>query len=182
MIKVKVQWTQQLVAAQRQKTMQIEKETEKLNALADAERQKAVLEVNITREMLKKQGEQNISLLEAEHQQKLELVKKETEKQNAIATAEREKMVTEIINQKRIIEKEGDQRVSEMHNAQMQLAGETEANIKKQSKEKEAEANAKLFTAEYIKLNLANAISPNTKYYFTGENGIINSIIGKIMD
>jgi len=36
---VKVQWTEQLVAKQRQKTEEIKKETEQLNAVADAERQ-----------------------------------------------------------------------------------------------------------------------------------------------
>merc|ERR1711974_238458 len=88
---VKVQWTEQLVAEQKQK--EIEKKTEKLNALADADRQKAVLEVDIQKQVLEKQGQQNISLLEAEHQQRLELVKKETEKQKAIADAERDKTV-----------------------------------------------------------------------------------------
>ena len=46
-VQVKVQWTEQLVATQKQKTEQIKKETEKLNALADADRQKAVLQVDL---------------------------------------------------------------------------------------------------------------------------------------
>ena len=46
-VQVKVQWTEQLVATQKQKTEQIKKETEKLNALADADRQKAVLQVGL---------------------------------------------------------------------------------------------------------------------------------------
>merc|ERR1712004_498591 len=106
---------------------------EKLNALADADRQKAVLEVDIQKQVLEKQGQQNISLLEAEHQQRLELVEKE-------------------------------------------------ANVKAYAIEKEAEANKKLLTADYVKLNLAKAISPNTKYYFSGDKGIISGLIGKIMD
>ena len=44
---VKVQWTEQLVATQQQKTEEIKKETEKLRAIADAERNKAVLEIKI---------------------------------------------------------------------------------------------------------------------------------------
>merc|ERR1719356_2114939 len=167
---VKVQWTEQLVAVQKQKT----KETEKLNALADADRQKAVLEVDIQKQVLEKQGQQNISLLEAEHQQRLELVKKETEKQKAIADAERDKTVMEITNERRILEKEGDQKVSQLHNEQLRLVGENEANIKAYGIEKEAEANRKLLTAEYVKLNMAKAISPNTKYYFSGDKGIIS--------
>ena len=48
---VKVQWTEQLVAKQRQKTEQINKETEQLKALADANREKAVLEINLMKAM-----------------------------------------------------------------------------------------------------------------------------------
>jgi len=179
---VKVQWTEQLVAVQKQKTKEIEKKTEKLNALADADRQKAVLEVDIQKQVLEKQGQQNISLLEAEHQQRLELVKKETEKQKAIADAERDKTVMEITNERRILEKEGDQKVSQLHNEQLRLVGENEANIKAYGIEKEAEANRKLLTAEYVKLNMAKAISPNTKYYFSGEKGIVSGLLSKIMD
>ena len=41
-LKVKVQWTKQLVAVQQQKTEEILKQTELLKALADANRQKEV--------------------------------------------------------------------------------------------------------------------------------------------
>merc|ERR1711862_737467 len=44
---VKVQWTQQLVATQQQTTEEIKKKTELIKAVADAERQKAVLEITI---------------------------------------------------------------------------------------------------------------------------------------
>merc|ERR1740129_2530265 len=43
---VKVQWTEQLVATQQQKTEQIKKETEQLKAVADANRQKAARDQN----------------------------------------------------------------------------------------------------------------------------------------
>jgi len=178
---VKVQWTEKLVASQRQETQKVIKETEKQNAVADAERHKAVLQVNLEKQVLEKKGEQNLALLEAEHQQRLELIKKETEKQKAIANAEREKQVVEITNQARILEKEGDQKISELNNALLKLAGEVEADIKKAAIEKEAEANLKLFTPEYIKLNMAKAISPNTKYYFSGDNAIVSAVMEKIV-
>ena len=41
-LKVKVQWTQQLVAVQEQKTEEIKKQTELMKALADANREKEV--------------------------------------------------------------------------------------------------------------------------------------------
>merc|ERR1711902_331083 len=58
---VKVQWTEQLVATQQQKTETIKKETEKLRAIADAERNKAVLEIKIQEKLLEKEGDKNIS-------------------------------------------------------------------------------------------------------------------------
>ena len=39
-----------------------------------------------------------------------------------------------------------------------------------------------IFAADYVKLNMAKAISPNTKYYFSGDKGIISGLISKIMD
>ena len=42
---VKVQWTEQLVATQQQKTEKIKKETQSIKALLDAEREKDVLEI-----------------------------------------------------------------------------------------------------------------------------------------
>ena len=60
---VKVQWTEQLVATQQQKTETIKKETEKLRAIADAERNKAVLEIKIQEKLLEKEGDKNISAI-----------------------------------------------------------------------------------------------------------------------
>ena len=50
---VKVQWTEQLVANQTQKTEEIRKKTELVKAVADAERQKAVLEIKIQEQRIK---------------------------------------------------------------------------------------------------------------------------------
>merc|ERR1719295_521099 len=63
---VKVQWTEQLVATQQQKTEKIKKETELIKAVADAERQKAVLEITIQEEILRKEGAKNVSLINNE--------------------------------------------------------------------------------------------------------------------
>ena len=49
---VKVQWTEQLVATQQQKTEKIKKETESIKALLDAEREKDVLEIEIQKQWL----------------------------------------------------------------------------------------------------------------------------------
>jgi len=60
---VKVQWTEQLVAIQQQKTETIKKETESIRAIADAERMKDVLEIKIMERVLDKEGERNISTI-----------------------------------------------------------------------------------------------------------------------
>merc|ERR1711988_525090 len=60
---VKVQWTEQLVANQTQKTEQIRKKTELIKAVADAERQKAVLEIKIQEQILEKEGQKNVSTI-----------------------------------------------------------------------------------------------------------------------
>merc|ERR1719228_2011249 len=127
---VKVQWTEQLVATQQQKTEKIKKETELMKAVADAERQKAVLEITI---------------------------------------------------QERIIEKEGTKKVSLINNEIKKAAENNEADIAKYKLEKEAEANAALYTDKYIQLNLAKALSNNTKFYFSGEQSEIGSIFSKIL-
>ena len=55
---VKVQWTEQLVATQQQKTEKIKKETESIKAILDAERQRDVLKIDIEKQLLEKEGEQ----------------------------------------------------------------------------------------------------------------------------
>jgi|ERR1711913_47270 len=63
---VKVQWTEQLVANQTQKTEEIRKKTELIKAVADAERQKAVLEIKIQEQILEKEGQKNVSSINNE--------------------------------------------------------------------------------------------------------------------
>merc|ERR1712228_852185 len=63
---VKVQWTEQLVATQQQKTEKIKKETELIKAVADAERHKKVLEIEIQERIIEKEGAKNVSLINNE--------------------------------------------------------------------------------------------------------------------
>merc|ERR1712025_557336 len=57
---VKVQWTEQLVATQQQKTEKIKKETESIKALLDAEREKDVLEIEVQNHLVEKEAEKKI--------------------------------------------------------------------------------------------------------------------------
>ena len=47
--------------------------------------------------------------------------------------------------------------------------------------EKEAEANTKLYTDEYVKLNMAQALAANTKFYFSGENSVLGGLLNKVL-
>ena len=60
-LQVKVQWTEQLVASQQQKTEEIRKETERMKAIADVNRTKDVLEVELQKELLQKEADRNVS-------------------------------------------------------------------------------------------------------------------------
>jgi regulator of protease activity HflC (stomatin/prohibitin superfamily) len=127
---VKVQWTEQLVATQQQKTEQIKKETEQLKAVADANRQKAVLEIKI---------------------------------------------------QENIIEVEGKKNVSLINNEILQAAENNKADIEKYKLEQQAKANEALYSDKFIKLNLAQSLSNNTKFYFSGQQSELGSLFNKIL-
>ena len=127
---VKVQWTEQLVAIQKQKTERIKKETEAIKAVLDAERQKQVLEIDIQKEILRKNGEQELSTLENQ-------IRKDRE--------------------------------------------QNKADVENYSKTKLAEANKNLHTSDYIRLEMAKALSQNTKFFFSGESSPLGAVLTKIM-
>ena len=127
---VKVQWTEQLVATQQQKTEKIKKETQSIKAVLDAEREKKVLEIDIQKEILRKEGEKRLSTLEND------------------------------------ILKEREQ---------------NQADVDKYKKTQDAEANSALYTPDFIKLEMAKALSQNTKFFFSGESSPLGAILSKIM-
>lgn len=126
---VKVQWTKQLVATQEQKTERIKKETEQIKAVLDAERQKKVLEIDIQKDLLRKEGEKNVSSL---------------------------------------------------NNLMLKESKQAEADVKNYAKTKEAEANQKLYTADYVKLEMAKELSKNTKFYFSGKESALGGLLSQI--
>jgi len=127
---VKVQWTEQLVAIQQQKTEQIKKETQSIKALLDAKREKDVLEIELEKQLLKKEKEK-----------------------------ERNDLDIQIVKSRE----------------------ENIANIAAYKKEKQAEANKNLYSPEFIKLEMAKALSNNTKFYFSGENSALGGLLSKIL-
>jgi len=127
---VKVQWTEQLVARQRQNTEKIKEETETIKEVLNAKRDKSVLEIKLKQDLLQKEAERNISALN-----------------NAI-----------------IREKE-----------------ESQADVDNYKKTKDAEANKKLYTKEFIQLQMAKSLSQNTKFFFSGESSPLGAVLAKIM-
>ena len=127
---VKVQWTEQLVAKQQKVTEEIKKETELLKAVADAKRQKEVLEIEI---------------------------------------------------QKQIIETEGKQKISEINNKIVRDKQNNLADIAKYAKDKEAAGNTALYSPEYVKLQVAQSLTNNTKFFFSGQDSVLGGLLTKIL-
>jgi len=127
---VKVQWTEQLVATQQQKTEKIKKETESIKALLDAEREKDVLEIEV---------------------------------------------------QKHLVEKEAEKKINDIENNIIKAREENKANNEAYAKEKIADANKQLYTSDYVKLEMAKALSQNTKFYFSGETSPLGSLLNKLL-
>ena len=46
----------------------------------------------------------------------------------------------------------------------------------------ESEANDALYTDKYIKLNMARSLSNNTKFYFSGQQSELGSLLNKILE
>ena len=63
---VKVEWTQQLVAAQKQRTERIRKETENMKAILDAERGRQVEAIKTTQHIEQEEGRANITRIKNE--------------------------------------------------------------------------------------------------------------------
>ena len=59
-----MQWTEQLVAAQQQETEKIRKETERMSAIADVNRTRDVLQVELEKSLLSKEMERNMSAIQ----------------------------------------------------------------------------------------------------------------------
>merc|ERR1711879_672575 len=61
-----VEWTKQLVAEQQKKTIKIKKDTEKMKAISDAEREKEVEAIRIARAIEIEEGERNKTAIKSQ--------------------------------------------------------------------------------------------------------------------
>ena len=118
----------------------------------------------------------------AQQQQKTEKIKKETEELKAVADAERSKRVQNITMEKMILEKEGQQKISALENEILKAREENNANIQNYAKKQLALANSHLFNnTGYVELEMAKALSTNTKFFFSGEQSALGAVLSKII-
>ena len=126
---VKVEWTQQLVATQKQRTERIRKETENMKAILDAERGRQVEAIKTTQHIEQEEGRANVTRIQ-----------------------------NEVFEEKRRME----------------------ADVSSYVAASAANSNKELLTDNYIKLQLGQLLSNNTKMYFSGPDSVLGSVLQKV--
>ena len=116
-----------------------------------------------------------------QQRQKTEKIKKEIDLQLAMLDAEREKQVLAIELDKEILRKEGEKKQSALQNAIMREREQSLADAEAYKKNKSAEANQALYSEKYIQLEMARALSNNTKFFFSGEQSVLGGLLNNIM-
>merc|ERR1719203_1702497 len=107
--------------------------------------------------------------LVAIQQQKTEQIKKE-------------KDVLEITLQKQLLQKQKEKERNDLDILIVKAREENVADIAAYKKQKQSEANKNLYSPEYLKLEMAKALSNNTKFYFSGENSPLGGLLSKILN
>ena len=116
----------------------------------------------------------------ATQQQKTETIKKETQALKAVADANREKDVLKITIEKQVLQKEGERNLSLLENEIVKKREESNADVAHYQKTKQAEANTDLYTDSYIQLEMAKALSTNTKFFFSGDQSVLGGLLNNI--
>ena len=99
----------------------------------------------------------------------------------AVEDAEREKKVLEIDIQKEILRKEGEKNLSNLQNTIVRDREQSLADVENYKKTKQAEANKILYTEQFVQLEMARSLANNTKFYFSGENSALGSLMAKVL-
>ncbi len=130
--------------------------------------------VRVTKPKIPESIRKNYELMEAEktkllistQRQKVVEKEAETERKKAIIEAEKEAHVAKIQFDRKIMEKESNQKIAQIDDA-MHLAKEKSvADAEYYKMQKQAEANKLLFTQEFIEVKKYEAIASNQKVYF----------------
>lgn len=133
-----------------------------------------VMSVRVTKPKIPESIRKNYELMEAEKTkllistQRQRVVEKEaeTERKKAVIEAEKEAHVAKIQYERMIMEKESNQKISEIEDT-MHLAREkAKSDAEFYRVHKQAEANKLLLTKEYLEMKKYDSLSTNQKVYF----------------
>lgn len=119
--------------------------------------------------------------LVAVQQQKTEKILKETQSMKELLEAKGKKNVLEINLEKQLLEKQKEKERNDLDIKIVKDREENIADLEAYRKEKQADANKKLYSPDYIKLEMAKSLADNTKFYFSGENSALGSLLSKIL-
>ena len=133
-----------------------------------------VMSVRVTKPKIPEAIRKNYELMEAEktkllistQRQKVVEKEAETERKKAVIEAEKEAHVAKIMFERMIMEKESNQKISEIEDA-MHLAREkAKSDAEFYRIQKQAEANKLLLTAEFLELRKYESLANNQKVFF----------------
>merc|ERR1719334_1454488 len=82
---------------------------------------------------------------------------------------------------KQILETEGKQKISEINNNIVKERENNLADIAKYHKDQEAAGNKELYSPQYVKLQMAQSLANNTKFYFSGQDSVLGGLLTKIL-
>ncbi len=83
--------------------------------------------------------------------------------------------------EKDLLKKATDKNISMLDNTIHKNREETLARVDAFKKEKAAEANVELYSPIYVKYQTAKALSQNTKFYFSGEQSALGSLLQNLL-
>ena len=162
---VKVEWTEQLVARQKQETEKIRKETQNIKAILDAERERQVQAIATSKHI----GNYSKDLNNTSRGNKCVgwtiLSPKINKIYYTIFFSEME---------------EGKSNMTRIKNEVYEETNRMKADVSSYVKKSEANSNQELLTDQYVKLKIAQTLSNNTKMYFSGGDSVLGSVLGQV--
>merc|ERR1719219_1902874 len=130
--------------------------------------------VRVTEPKIPESIRKNYELMEAEktklmistQRQKVVEKEAETERKKAVIEAEKEAQVAKIRYERKIMEKESNQKIAEIEDSIHLAREKAKSDAEFYRIQKQAEANALLLTKEYLEIRKYEALSSNRKVYF----------------
>jgi len=133
-----------------------------------------VMSVRVTKPKIPEAIRKNYELMEAEktklmistQRQKVVEKEAETERKKAVIEAEKEAHVAKIQYERKIMEKESNQKIAEIEDSIHLAREKAKSDAEFYRVQKQAEANELLLTAEYLELQKYSSLTNNQKVFF----------------